>query len=81
MTHILSGCKVALADGKYKWRHDQVLKEIALSVDEKRRAHNAAPGEKGGGKIDFVRPGEKRKKSTPSPLRSYVDGAGDWSHR
>ena len=34
---------------------------------------------KGGGKIDFVRPGEKRKKSTPSPLRSYLDGAGDWS--
>ena len=79
LTHILSGCKVALADGKYKWRHDQVLKEIAFSVDEKRRAHNAAPGEKGGGKIDFVRPGEKRKKSTPSPLRSYLDGAGDWS--
>ena len=79
LTHILSGCKVALADGKYKWRHDQVLKEIALSVDEKRRKHNAAPGEKGGGKIDFIRSGEKKKKAAPSPLRSYLDGAGDWS--
>ena len=24
--HILSGCKVALAQGRYKWRHDQVLR-------------------------------------------------------
>ena len=22
LTHILSGCKVALSEGKYKWRHD-----------------------------------------------------------
>ena len=78
LTHILSGCKVSLSDGKYKWRHDQVLKEIAQSVEEKRKENNSAPREKGGGKIDFVRPGEKKKRVTPSPLSSYFDGAGDW---
>ena len=47
LTHILSGCRVALAEGKYKWRHDQVLKEIAQCVEEKRRISNSDPREKG----------------------------------
>ena len=77
MTHILSGCRVALTEGKYKWRHDQVLREIAQIVEE-RRSKNAAPRDKGGGKIDFIKPGEKRR-ATQRPLTSYLDGAGDWS--
>ena len=32
----------------------------------------------GGRKIDFLKPGEK-KKATKQPLTSYLDGAGDWS--
>ena len=78
LTHILSGCRVALTEGKYKWRHDQVLREIAQIVEERRRSNNAAPRDKGGGKIDFIKPGEKRRK-TQRPLTSYLDGAGDWS--
>ena len=35
LNHILSGCTVALTQGRYKWRHDKVLKEIALSIDSK----------------------------------------------
>lgn len=27
--HILCGCKTALAQGRYRWRHDQVLSELA----------------------------------------------------
>eukprot|EP00745_Piridium_sociabile_P013033 TRINITY_DN19587_c0_g2_i5.p1 TRINITY_DN19587_c0_g2~~TRINITY_DN19587_c0_g2_i5.p1 ORF type:complete len:145 (-),score=28.54 TRINITY_DN19587_c0_g2_i5:650-1084(-) len=30
--HVLSSCKVALAQGRYTWRHNQVLKEIALAI-------------------------------------------------
>ena len=30
--HILSGCKVALAQGRYTWRHDKVLKQISEQV-------------------------------------------------
>ena len=29
LNHILTGCSVALSQGRYKWRHDQVLKELA----------------------------------------------------
>ena len=35
LSHILSGCKVALAQGRYRWRHDEVLKVIAACVDRK----------------------------------------------
>ena len=35
LNHILSGCKVALSQGRYKWRHDEVLKNIASCNDEK----------------------------------------------
>lgn len=33
--HMLSGCGVALAQGRYKWRHDQVLREVANCMEEK----------------------------------------------
>ena len=56
-----------------------MLREIAHTVEEKRRERNAAPRDKGGGKIEFVKPGEKKQRVTPSPLKSYLDGAGDWT--
>ena len=32
LQHILSSCKQSLADGRYRWRHDKVLKVIAQSI-------------------------------------------------
>lgn len=32
LEHILSSCPKALGDGRYRWRHDQVLKVIAESI-------------------------------------------------
>ena len=32
VSHILSGCKISLANGRYRYRHDQVLKAIAHSI-------------------------------------------------
>ena len=32
LNHILAGCKVALNQGRYKWRHDRVLKELAAAI-------------------------------------------------
>ncbi|KAL6473069.1 hypothetical protein MHYP_G00192570 [Metynnis hypsauchen] len=29
LQHILSSCKTALAQGRYRWRHDQVLRKLA----------------------------------------------------
>ena len=80
LLHILSGCRVALAEGKYKWRHDKVLREIAHSVEEKRRTNNADPRERGELQIKFVGAGEKKKERREKvQMSSYLDGADDWS--
>ncbi|KAI8514632.1 hypothetical protein Bbelb_072230 [Branchiostoma belcheri] len=36
LSHILSGCKVALSQGRYRWRHDRVLRVLAAVVEEER---------------------------------------------
>lgn len=52
LEHLLSGCPKALADGRYRCRHDQVLKAVAESVaSNKHHAPKKA--------ISFVRAGEK----------------------
>ncbi|XP_038549725.1 uncharacterized protein LOC119883236 [Micropterus salmoides] len=42
MAHILSGCKTALTQGRYRWRHDKVLTVLAPTLEqERRRKHQA----------------------------------------
>ena len=79
LQHILTGCKVALCQGRYKWRHDQVLREIAQCVDQRRMENNKAPREERRG-IPFVKAGCKGPKSKVKsiPPRCYLDGTADW---
>ena len=79
LQHILSGCRVALCQGRYKWRHDQVLRELAQCVDERRMENNRSPREEKGG-ITFVKEGYKkpRQETKVIPPRCYLDGAEDW---
>ena len=35
LKHVLSGCKTALADGRYRFRHDSVLKSIAHFIQQR----------------------------------------------
>ena len=41
--HILSRCRVALSQGRYKWRHDQMLEEVAKGVEEQRKVSLTKP--------------------------------------
>ena len=77
LAHILSGCSVALSQGRYTWRHNQVLRQIALCVDAKRKAHNNQVQREGRG-IQFVKAGEKKASTQMRSLASYLDGARDW---
>ena len=78
LPHILSGCRVALAQGRYRWRHDQVLKEIAACVEGRKKSANEYPKERGQ-EIKFVRQGEKKGKTEERSQTSYLDGASDWT--
>ena len=79
--HVLSSCKVALAQGRYTWRHNQVLKEIAEAVWA--RANTA----KSSVRIPTIpmfttAGGNKSWPRTTVPLgtcrQSLLDGADDW---
>ena len=77
MAHILSGCPTALGQGRYRWRHDQVLKEIAHHVEGRRKEGNKSSVTRRT-QIAFVKPGEKTQKKVKKEMGSYLDGATDW---
>ena len=34
LEHVLSSCRTALTEGRYTWRHNMVLKEVADGLEE-----------------------------------------------
>ncbi|XP_071145228.1 uncharacterized protein [Mytilus edulis] len=48
----LSGCKVALTHGRYRWRHDKVLKHLAEILHIERKKEETI---KNRGKVDQIR--------------------------
>ena len=76
LNHILSGCRVALGQGRYKWRHDKVLKEVASSIETK-IAENSKKQEVEKKRVQFVKAGEKCIKQ-PLHQESYFSSAKDW---
>ena len=78
LNHILSGCKVALQQGRYKWRHDKVLREIAHWVEEKRKMNNNNPKKKKKD-IQFVKSGATGRAAKQAPAEnSYLITSRDW---
>ena len=79
LNHILTGCKVALAQGRYTWRHNKVLEEIAHWIEKKRKTMNQMPIRRRSW-IKFVKGGKKAE--TPGEGRQsndcYLSSARDW---
>ena len=81
LNHILSGCTVALSQGRYTWRHNQVLKEVAQCVEEKRTHYNMKEKATKKKHIAFVKAGEMKKDSAKvtKEAQSYLESAHDWN--
>ena len=82
--HILAGCKVALSQGRYRWRHDKVLKQISEQVVfHCDRRVNTYKNKAGDGRqfIDFV-PAGRRKAGSDDRKESrgfgILGGSRDW---
>ncbi|KAH3861541.1 hypothetical protein DPMN_024473 [Dreissena polymorpha] len=45
MEHILSSCTTALTQGRYRWRHDSVLQELADKLERERTKKRPAQTE------------------------------------
>jgi hypothetical protein len=73
LSHILSGCKTALSQGRYRWRHDKVLQVLAEVLEKERK--KPRPEAKQGRGINFVKEGEKTKNAQPRRPAGLSDGA------
>ena len=71
LNHILTGCKVALVQGRYTWRHNNVLRILGEYGQEKMRENNNTPW-KARMWIKFRKAGEKSKVVTPDASRSDI---------
>ncbi|MGH0162086.1 UNVERIFIED_CONTAM: hypothetical protein FKN15_042246 [Acipenser sinensis] len=43
LRHILTGCEVVLSQGRFTWCHDQVLRGLALALEDKWNMTNKLP--------------------------------------
>nr|XP_055036896.1 uncharacterized protein LOC129424307 [Misgurnus anguillicaudatus] len=68
MAHILSGCKTALTQGRYRWRHDKVLAVLADILEQERRKKQPAKVRPSLSTIAFVK---EDLLSTAKPSRTF----------
>ncbi|KAL0148227.1 hypothetical protein M9458_056459 [Cirrhinus mrigala] len=76
MAHILSGCKTALAQGRYRWRHDKVLTILANTLEQERRKKHQPHG-RAIPSIKFVRAGQK-PPTTVTTRTNLLQKAQSW---
>ena len=77
VAHILTGCKVALASGRFRFRHDSVLKVLAHHI--LLASKNSAPPARKVPMV-FVQAGS-RSRNKPSKIQQpegLLSGATDW---
>ncbi|XP_060072881.1 uncharacterized protein LOC132552703 [Ylistrum balloti] len=80
LAHVLSGCRVALRQGRYRWRHDQVLAALA-DILEKERRQKRSLIEHRKPHIQFVRAGEKGPPTTTAYHVNVLTQAPSWEMR
>ncbi|XP_077380867.1 uncharacterized protein LOC144020874 [Festucalex cinctus] len=75
LEHLLSSCPKSLAEGRYRWRHDQVLKAVAESIalGISTNTHHKAPSRA----VPFIKAGE-RPQPCPQTARGLLHTASDW---
>ncbi|XP_056906313.1 uncharacterized protein LOC130535346 [Takifugu flavidus] len=75
LEHLLSRCPKSLADGRYRWRHDHVLKavaeSIALAISTTKHHHALKKA------ISFIKAGE-RPRAGPQITTGLLHTAPDW---
>ena len=79
LKHILVGCKTGLTQGRYTWRHNQVLQCLAAVMESRRMSVNALPPPSRRPATTFVREGGGQATlTTTRPETGQLGGARDW---
>ena len=81
LKHIMVGCKTSLTQGRYTWRHNQVLRCLADKLECKRVSINALSTNNQDVRQhppSFVREGEKQRARPSHPDLGPLNAARDW---
>lgn len=78
LKHILSSCRTALTQGRYRWRHDRVLRKLVEILEARRLEVNKASPVPSQGRIHFVRQGDQ-VQSTISKAWSLLTPGAEWA--
>ncbi len=78
LQHILSGCNIALAQGRFRWRHDQVLKKLAEVVEIRRQEANSENPVGGQQRFHFLREGDPTPDTNRRPLPTSLTPGSEW---
>ena len=79
VAHVLSGCLTSLKQGRYTYRHDAVLKEIASQLEQFISSVKSSNNQKKlVNKIKFVRPGYVSYSSKAKKYDGLLHLANDW---
>ncbi|XP_069134316.1 uncharacterized protein [Argopecten irradians] len=77
LQHIHTSCNVALAQGRYTWRHNKVLRELADILEKERKNTRSNQPRPTHTQIRFVRERERRT-SRSEKSTGIISQAGDW---
>src|SRR3984885_216736 len=79
LEHVMSACKVSLAQGRYTWRHNKVLYELADITDTARMKANRKITSNSTNRY-FLRAGQptSHKKPNTEGLPTILDCTNDW---
>ena len=76
--HILSGCKVALSQGRYNYRHDSILNDLVISIEEVLQSYTPRKFQRHI-PIKFVKAGKKvTKTKSKQETVGLLHFAEDW---
>ena len=79
LEHVLSSCRTALTQGRYRWRHDKVLEAISSILEPVVNNANHTKPQKTLTLIKFVKAGEEQKRSGSTV--GVLATATDWQLR
>ncbi|KAK0155305.1 hypothetical protein N1851_002363 [Merluccius polli] len=79
LQHILSGCKIAFSQGRYRWRHDQVLRKLAEVLEVCRQGNKEPPSAED--HTSFVSEGGVRRNTRPTETSRLFSPDQEWSMR
>ena len=74
MEHVLSTCKTALTQGRYRLRHDKVLRQLADTLERERTKKRKAQLPHG---ISFIKAGQSAPKQS-QVKKSILDESDEW---